>query len=440
MLFGTDGIRGVVDKEINSNMAYDIGKGLAIYLIEHNYRNTVLIGGDTRVSTDCYIASITSGLLDYGINVDIVGVVSTPMISFLVNRMEYSAGIMITASHNDYTYNGIKVFNSYGEKADALMENEIENNISKSIPIIEKGKMTFNNNLVNKYEDYLYKKFINKIDNLKIVLDCANGSNYDIAPRILNKLGVSVVKKDCSNNGVKINENCGANHIENLVEIVKESSADFGIAFDGDGDRLRVVLKNGKVLDGDDLLYLFATYIKENTNYKLDRICGTIMTNCGLDKSLKSKNIKVERSNVGDKNLVDLMKKNSIILGGESSGHICFLHYIPSCDALYNAMYFLKCCKFFNDRIYKIIEEKITFNSVTFNIKVDENFRKFFDNNIELKNKINKICIDNKSAKIIVRPSGTEPIIRIYVESENYKNNNKIMQKIQEIIKSEQLL
>jgi phosphoglucosamine mutase len=440
MLFGTDGVRGVVDKEINHNTCYDIGKGLAIYLIDNNLEKKVIVGGDTRLSTDCYISSIASGLLDYGVNVDIVGVVSTPIISFLVNRMKYSAGIMITASHNDFTYNGTKVFNCYGEKADMIMERDIEHNISKTIKIIKKGKITFNNNLANKYEDYLYKKFVDKITNLKIVLDCANGANYEIAPRVLKKLGVTVIEKDCNNDGRKINENCGANHIDNLGQYIKENNADFGIAFDGDGDRLRVVLKDGKILDGDDLLYIFATNIQENTNYKLDRICGTIMTNRGLDKSLENKNIKVERSSVGDKNLIALMKKNSIILGGESSGHICFLYYLPSCDALYNAIYFLKCYSVWGERIYKIINEKITFNSKTSNIKVDEVFRKNFDTNIILKNKINKICAEYNDAKIIVRPSGTEPVIRIYVESIDNKNNDKILQKIQDIIKSEQLL
>ena len=372
MLFGTDGVRGVVNKQIDCNISYNIGKGLAIYLKEHNLNKPVIIGGDTRLSTDCYIASVASGLLDYGVDVEIVGIVSTPMISFFANRYSYSAGIMITASHNDYTYNGIKVFNCYGEKATKLMEEEIELNITKNIQVLDKGKLSYNYNLKNRYEDYLYKKFIGKIDNIKIVLDCSNGSNYDIAPRLLKNLGLTIIEKDCSNDGRNINENCGANHIENLVDKLAENDADLGIAFDGDGDRLRVVLKSGKVLNGDDLLYLFSTYIKENTNYKLEKICGTVMTNYGLDKSLEVKKITLERSQVGDKNLIELMKKNSIILGGESSGHICFLYYLPSCDALYNALYFLKCYSFFKEKIYEILNEKITFNSVTCNIKVSE--------------------------------------------------------------------
>ena len=162
MLFGTDGYRGIVDKDMNSDIAYKIGKGLAIYLLENNLKNKVIIGGDTRLSTDCYITSVASALLEYGINVDIVGVVSSPMISFLVNRLNYSAGIMVTASHNDNTYNGIKVFNRYGEKANSQIENEIEQNIEKNIQPIYKGKLEYKVCLIDQYEDYLYKNFINK--------------------------------------------------------------------------------------------------------------------------------------------------------------------------------------------------------------------------------------------------------------------------------------
>lgn len=440
MLFGTDGYRGIVDKDMNSDIAYKIGKGLAIYLQDNNLKNKVIIGGDTRLSTDCYITSVASALLEYGINVDIVGIVSSPLISFLVNRLDYSAGIMITASHNDKTYNGIKIFNQYGEKANSKIEEEIERNIGNNITLKGKGRLQYKSELIDKYEQYLYKKYIKKYDNLKVVLDCANGSNYCIAPRLLRELGITVIEKDCLNDGSKINENCGANHIESLVEFVKNNSADIGIAFDGDGDRLRIVLKDGKVISGDDILYIFSNYIKDNTNYKLDKICGTIMTNLGLDKSLECKNIIVERSDVGDKNLVDLMKKNSIILGGESSGHICFLHYLPSCDALYNALYFLKCYDFYKEKIYQILDEKITYNSISFKINVSQEFRKNYDTNIELKNKINKVSNLNKDMKIIVRPSGTEPVIRIYVESNDENKNMKIVQKIHKIIKNEQLV
>ena len=440
MLFGTDGIRGVVNIDINSSVAYNIGKGLAVYILENNLKKKVIVGKDTRLSSDCYVSSIISALTEYGINVDMVGIVATPVISFLVNRLKYSAGIMITASHNNSSYNGIKVFNQYGEKASKEMEDIIENNINKSYQKEPEGKIEVKEELVDIYYKYLYKKYINKIsNNIKIVVDCANGSNYKIAPKIFRELGLEIIEKDCTNNGTKINQNCGANCIDNLIDSVKNNNANFGIAFDGDGDRLRVVCNNGRELNGDDLLYLFSQYIIKNSNLKINYIGGTIMTNRGLDKSLEKDKIKIIRSNVGDKNLIETMKNNCIILGGECSGHICFLNYIPSCDALYNALYFLKCYTHFDNNFEEIIKEKITLNSVIKNINVSESFRKKYDENIVFKNKIKNIENEYIGYYIIVRPSGTEPVMRIYVEGDDYIKVNEILHKISEIIKSEQI-
>ena len=440
MLFGTDGVRGVINTEINSQVAYNIGKGLAIYMLNNNEHKKVVVGCDTRLSSDCYVSSICSALTEYGIDVDIVGIVSTPIISFLVNRLKYSAGIMITASHNDNTYNGIKVFNQYGEKISKEIENIIEDNISSTYTKDASGKIKYKEYLVEKYSKYLFKKYINKISsNIKVVLDCANGSNYKIAPKILRDLGVEVIEKDCTSNGAIINENCGANNVTNLIEWVKNYKADFGIAFDGDGDRLRIVCNTGRELNGDDLLYVFTKYILENSNMNLKYICGTIMTNMGLDKSLVQDKIKVVRSDVGDKNLIEMMKKNSIVLGGESSGHICFLNYIPSCDALFNALYFLMCYSYFNDKIYDVINQKITYDSAMNNIKISDEFRKNFDKNNAFRNKIKTIEYQYSDYKIIVRPSGTEPVLRVYVEGEDNIIINEILLKIIEKIKSEQM-
>ena len=440
MLFGTDGVRGLVNNEINSKVAYDIGKGLAVYIIKNNLYKKVIVGKDTRLSSDCYIYSIVTALTEYGIDIDVVGVVSTPIISYLVNRMKYSAGIMITASHNDKNYNGIKVFNQYGKKANKEMEDNIEKNITEDIQKNASGKVEYKEELVERYKKELFKKYVNTISNdIKIIVDCANGSNYKIAPKVFRDFGVEVIEKDCGNNGMLINQNCGANNVENLIDWVKNYKADFGIAFDGDGDRLRVVCGNGRELNGDDLLFVFAKYIKENTNIKLNYICGTVMTNRGLDKSLEKDNIRILRSNVGDKEVINLMKKNSVILGGESSGHICFLYYIPSCDALFNALYFLKCYSYYKEKLYTIIDEKITYSSVIKNINITPSFRKNYDNNFTLKNKIKDIENSEPNYKIIVRPSGTEPVIRIYVEGESFIKNSEILDKIVEIIKSEQI-
>jgi len=435
MVFGTDGIRGLVDKEINAKLAYDIGRGFAMYIIKHKLGNKVVVGCDTRTSSDVYVSAVSCGLVDMGINVEIVGIVSTPMISFFVSRFNYSGGVMITASHNDHTYNGIKVFNQFGEKISSSGEQEIERNIFKQLNKIKcKGTITINNDLIDKYLTYLKENFPLDLSDKKIVLDCANGSNFHFAPTIYESLGANVIKISCNNDGNKINKNCGANHIERLVRFVKKYKADIGFAYDGDGDRLRVVLQNGIILSGDDILLIFSLYLQKKCELKNQSVVGTIMTNLGMEQTLSHHGITLYRSDVGDKNVIQLMSNQSLSIGGESSGHICFLNYIPNCDALYNSLFFMKC---YNELIDfdTILSSSIKLPNVTKNIQVDKLFRSNFDKNIQLHKELDFIQKQYKSSRIIVRPSGTEPVIRIYVEGETMEENENIVKNIEKIIK-----
>ena len=438
MVFGTDGIRGIVDEGLTPKLAYNIGKAFGFVLNKAKKSKKVIIGTDTRISKDVYATAISCGLMDNGIDVIYVGIVSTPMISFLVSKYDCIGGIMITASHNDYRYNGIKLFDGYGRKLSKKQENYIESllldeNKIKNISVL-KGRLIVDNDLKENYINYLLSSFNMDLHNITIVLDCANGSNYNIAPSVYNKLGANVIKISSTDNGNMINDNCGANCIDNIKSQVSEHNADFGFAFDGDGDRLCVVYKNGFVLCGDDLLLLFAKYLKKNNKLNKLSLVGTIMTNLGLEKKLLKTGIILYRTDVGDKNVINLIEKHKLSLGGEPSGHICLPEFNPTCDALINSLFFLKCVLSNPNMVDEILED-YKYPSLIINKKVDLKFRESFDSNIEVLNSIKKLSRLHKDAKIIVRPSGTESVIRIYVESKSQEVNNIISDKILKLLK-----
>lgn len=437
MIFGTDGIRGVVDKDIDSKLAYNLGKALAIYLSKHKLNNLVLIGRDTRISGDLLAYSVACGLSDYGVDSEIIGIVSTPMVSFLTSKHNYGAGIMITASHNDYTYNGIKCFSSSGLKFRQIEELELETFMKSNMkPSKKKGKIINNKNINEDYINYLLNNFNLDLSDLTIVIDAANGSNFDIAQKIYKHLSANVIRISCSDNGYYINRKCGANHIDSLYKQVKEHNADFGIAFDGDGDRLRIILSNGRELSGEHLLFLFSIYLRDLNLLNNLTLVATIMTNRGLIDSLSRYGIKTELTDVGDKNVIEKLRNNNYSIGGEPSGHICLYAHNTTCDALFNSLFFFKILKETNWDINKKLLELQIYPSIAKNIPVTLEYRKNFDKNKNLKSSINLISKKYSKTKIIVRPSGTEPVIRIYVEGISQSDNLEVLNLIENIIKN----
>lgn len=437
MIFGTDGIRGEVNKDIDSLLAYNVGKGLAQSIINRGLNRRVVIGKDTREGSDTYMMSVASALLEYGIDVFVVGIVSTPMISFFVSRYDFGGGVMITASHNDFRYNGIKVFDEQGTKINKSIENEIEHYMLKKCRKTSiKGKLSYDTSLTQKYIDYIYQYLWCNLDGLSIVIDCANGSNSAIAPHIYKSFSANVIKFSCSQNGKMINKKCGANHIEKLVEEVIMHNADFGIAFDGDGDRLRIVLCDGRVLSGDDILLYIALYLKEKNNLKNLTVVGTIMSSLGLEKELSKHNIELIRTDVGDKNVIEVIKTKHLSLGGEPSGHICLYDYNPTCDALLNSIFFFKCLSENVIDLESVVGISEMYPSLLENIKVDTATRKKFDNNSNLKREIDIIKKEYSDARIVVRPSGTESVIRLFVESDSQDKNKNIIEKLRKLLKN----
>ena len=436
MIFGTDGIRGIVDVSIDSKLAYKVGKAYAKYIEKHDLPKKVIVGKDTRISGDTYFSALASGLSDYGIDVIFVGIVSTPTISFLLTKMNIGGGVMITASHNDFTYNGLKLFDKIGRKLSIEDEKEVEEYYKKKIrPSACKGKITFNFQIPNIYKDYLLSECYCNLHNISIALDCANGSNFSIAPKIYHTLGANIIKVACNNDGKNINNDCGANHIDRLQKEVLCHSTDFGIAFDGDGDRLRVVLSDGKILDGDDILFILANYLKQKNKLNGLTIVGTIMTNKGLEESLKKLDISLVRCDVGDKNVINCLSQNHYSIGGEPSGHICIYEHNTTCDALFNSLYFLKVITENKIDIHQILSKLVKYPSLLCNLEVSKDLRKNWDDNLIIKQEIKNISDMYPNCRIVVRPSGTEPMIRLYVESHSDIENEIIISRLKDIIK-----
>lgn len=435
MIFGTDGIRGIVDKSINSKLVYNVGKAYAKYIDNHNLKKLVIVGKDTRTSGDTYFSAIAAGLSDYGVDVVYVGIVSTPMISFLVSKTVVGGGVMITASHNNYSYNGVKIFSNIGTKLGKTDEIEIDSYINSRLrPSKTKGTITFDNIMPTVYTDYLKSECKCNLENITLVVDCANGSNYNVAPHVFKSLGANVIKISCDNDGANINNNCGANHVENLKAEVLRHKADYGIAFDGDGDRLRLILKNGTILDGDDLLYVLAMYFKQRNKLNSLTVVGTIMSNMGLEQSLKKQGINLIRCDVGDKNVIGMLGKKRLIVGGEPSGHICLYEHNTTCDALFNCLYLLKIIVDNNVDISGLLKDLYKYPSTIKNIPIAQHVRTSWDKNENIKNQLKRLQIDNPNARIVVRPSGTEPMIRIYVEGPSEFENILLIQKIEKLI------
>lgn len=435
--FGTDGIRGVVDDNLNFDHAYKVGRSIAIIINKKQLSKNVIIGKDTRLSGDLLVHALACGLIDYGVNVKLIGIVPTGCVSYLSSKLDVGFGVMITASHNTPDMNGIKVINNLGYKLSSEEEKEIEEIIDncQDLPVFKKGTIVEDYELVNKYINHV-KQVGCELFGIKIALDCANGSNHKIAPKVFRELGAEVIAINFENNGELINVDCGAMHIEKLKQEVLTHKCDIGFAFDGDADRLVVVLNDGTVLKGDEIIYLFAKYLKQKDELNSLTVVGTIMTNLGCEESLNEIGIKLVRVDVGDRNVIEKMRDNNYSLGGESSGHICLRNYNTTCDALINALQLLKVINKNFDEVKTMLLPLKIYGNVLKNITVTKEFRKGYDTNYDFKQKLNEIINSYSGVKIIVRPSGTESVLRIFAESNDNEMNKKAVCHIEKFVKN----
>ncbi|MCS7279018.1 MAG: phosphoglucosamine mutase [Thermodesulfobacteriaceae bacterium] len=440
-LFGTDGIRGEANVfPMLPELALQVGRAIG-YLFKNHTFSKVIIGKDTRLSGYVFEASLVAGLCSMGVSTWLVGPLPTPAIAFLTKDMRADAGIMISASHNPYYDNGIKIFDKEGFKLSDELEEKIESLIfDENFQNIRQykgdlGRAFRIKDAIGRYAVHLKSSiptYIN-FEGLKVVIDCANGAAYQVAPQTLEELGAEVISLGCSPNGLNINENCGALFPQRLREKVLESKAHLGIALDGDGDRIVMVDEKGALVDGDELLALFGVELKNRNQLFQNTVVGTVMSNLALENFLLQKNINFIRTPVGDRYVVSKLKEIGGILGGETSGHIIFLDKTTTGDGLLTALKVMALIKEKEKPLSELVHLFDKYPQIIKNVKVK--YKKPVE---EIEGLLEKMTLANKKLKgkgrIVVRPSGTEPKYRVMVEGEDETLIREIAEELSQYI------
>ena len=441
-LFGTDGARGVANSEISCELAMNIGKAAAMVLTEGTHKPRVLIGKDTRISGDMLESAIASGLCSVGADVMTLGVVPTPAVAYLVKRYNYDAAVMISASHNPCEYNGIKIFKSDGYKLPDEIEEKIEAIIldeAAKPPVMlgkDVGRITVCENTVHDYIEHLERTVDCDFSGMKIALDCANGSASVSAEKLFTDLKADCTVLSASPDGVNINKDCGSTHIEALQKAVVENGLIAGFAFDGDADRMLAVDENGEVVDGDKIIAICATYMKEKNKLKKDTAVVTVMTNMGFNKYCDKAGIKYVATKVGDRYVLENMLKNGYSIGGEQSGHVIFLDYATTGDGQLTALQVLRIMKKTGKKLSELASCMTVYPQTMINVRVSKMGKARFADDEEVANAIAQAEKQlGDTGRVLVRVSGTEPLVRVMLEGENKKQIETLAKEIAEVIK-----
>lgn len=442
-LFGTDGIRGKANHyPMTGEIAYEVGRAAAYVLKKKNGRNKILIGKDTRLSGYMLESALTSGICSMGTNVVLVGPMPTPGIAFVTRSLRVDAGVVISASHNPYDDNGIKFFSSDGFKLPDSTEDEIEKTMfSEQLKIIRPegagiGKAFRVDDASGRYIEYVKSTFPKgkTLEGMKIVIDCSNGSAYKITPFVLSELGADVIAINAKPDGININVNCGAMHPEAMQKAVLEYRADIGIAHDGDADRTIICDERGEIVDGDKIMAICALDMKKSGTLKGDTIVATVMSNIGFELFMKKSGIKVIRANVGDRYVVEEMLKRGCNLGGEQSGHIIFLDHNTTGDGPITALQVLSIMCRRAKSLSNLAASIPIYPQILVNVPVHR--PKTIDEFPKIKAAIKKAEKKLHNGRILVRPSGTEPKVRVMVEGDNMDEISQIAEEIADVIKS----
>lgn len=441
-LFGTDGARGVANSELTCELAMKIGRAAAMVLTEScAHKPKVLIGMDTRASSHMLAAAIGAGLCSVGADVLIIDVVPTPAVAFLVKEYDYDAGVMISASHNPCEYNGIKIFQGNGYKLPDELENEIEEIIldeTKLPPVVlggDVGKISFSSKAVDDYIFHLAMTADGDFKGMKIALDCANGSASVTARALFTRLGAKCCIINETPNGTNINENCGSTHLEQLQKFVVENKCDIGFAFDGDADRLLVVDENGEVVDGDKIIAVCSKFMKENNKLKNNTAVVTVMSNMGFFKFCEKNGINCVKTKVGDRYVLEEMVKNGYAIGGEQSGHIIFLDYATTGDGQMSAIQVLNVLKHTGKKISELASEMQVYPQVLINVRVSNFGKARLDKDKEVQLAIREASEElGDTGRVLVRVSGTEPLVRVMLEGEDYNQIKSLAESIAKVI------
>ena len=446
--FGTDGIRRIANTELTPELVYRVAKAGAYALSKHTNKSpTILIGRDTRLSGTLIESAMTAGFLSYGANVKQLGVIPTPGVAYLTKRLKADASVVISASHNTYDFNGIKYFSNKGMKIPDEIEEEIEDIMdsgrldeltahSDKIGVAEDRQ-----DLIEEYIFFFRKIFEENLENLDkenfvVGLDVANGATYKVAEQVFKKLGINYEIINNEPNGININDNCGSTHIEGLKELVMQKHLNLGIAYDGDGDRCLAVDENGHEIDGDMILAIFANYLKEKGKLKRDTVVATVMSNLGLKKFALNNNLNFEATKVGDRYVLEKMLKEGYNLGGEQSGHIILLDYNPTGDGILTSLMLIEIMLEKQAKLSELSKAIKKYPQVLINVKVNNDKKKNYETDEEIQKLVKELQEKFKdNGRVLVRASGTEPIIRVMLEGENQSDIEEKAQKLADLIK-----
>ena len=422
IFFGTDGVRGSIDNEVNPESVLKLGHAAGRHFKKRGI-NTLVIGKDTRISGYMLESALQAGIISSGVNVRLVGPMPTPAISYLVSTFKGHAGVVISASHNSFEDNGIKFFDENGEKLSIENEREIEKFAEEAYEFVHPenlGKAARISDAKGRYIEFCKNTLSEDISfsGLSLVIDSANGAAYEVAPKVFKELGAEVYSIADSPDGLNINKDCGSTNIDFLKDEVLNTNADFGIALDGDGDRLIIIDSNGQELDGDDILYVIAkNKFESKIHLGVKGVVGTLMTNKGLEKAFNDEGIELVRSDVGDKYVLQKLNELNWTLGGEQSGHILCLDKSNTGDGIIAAIQFLQSIVVLNKTIPELLSEFKKYPQILTNVKVKDGNKVLKNKKLQKAQKKSEELLEAFDGRVLIRKSGTEHKIRIMVES-----------------------
>ena len=440
-IFGTDGVRGIANSELTVELAYKLGKAGAYVLTNTLHRPKILVGMDTRISGDMLESALVAGILSSGAEAICVGVVPTPAVAYLTRKYGADAGVVISASHNPVEYNGIKFFNKDGFKLSDELEDNIQALIENNFEGIEVvtgeklGKKVVIDNATQDYVDFAVSTVKGDLKGLKIAIDCANGASYKTSELALKKLGAEVLAINNTPDGCNINKNCGSTHPEGLMKFVVENKCDLGLAFDGDADRCLAVDENGKLINGDFMMVIAAKHLKAQGKLHKDTVVVTVMSNLGLDIALKEDSIKTVKTKVGDRYVLEEMKKEGYSIGGEQSGHVIFLDYNTTGDGLVSGLQLAATVKESGKTVSELASAMTELPQVLVNAKVPNSMKNIHNEDEEIKVEISKM--EKKlegEGRVLIRPSGTEPLVRVMLEGKNQNELDEMAHALAKLI------
>lgn len=441
-LFGTDGVRGVAGSELTIELATKLGQAGAYVLTkEQAHKPTIIVGCDTRISGGMLASALMSGICSVGANAIFVGVMPTPAIAYLTRRHKVDAGVVISASHNPMEFNGIKFFNGDGYKLSDALEDEIEALIANDMKDVtlptgsEIGKIEYRFDLIREYIDFMKKTVPVDLTGMKIVIDCAEGASYKTSVETLRELGAELVAIHTNPDGTNINSNCGSTHMEELQARVVYEKAAVGLAFDGDADRMLAVDENGKMVDGDEIMAICANHMKEKGTLKKDTVVVTVMSNLGFTLMGQERNLHIEKTKVGDRYVLENMLANGYNLGGEQSGHVIFLDDNTTGDGLLSALHLLQVMVDTGKPLSELAQVMEVLPQALVNAKVPNHKKESFMEYPEIAGAIAEL--EEKFAgegRVLIRPSGTEPLVRVMIEGKNQTQIEEEAKKLAELI------